>query len=457
MSKGRGNVLITGIGSYRPPHEITNQYLFDNFLSPIPHKQFIRKLMENFSSKKYRKYVEKAIEVVESERGLGVKTRYWDLLPFDGEAPLDKYKKRVKPRDRKTSAKLFNDKSNTQFSDGWKYISDELGLMGEIDENSHTDSAMALKAAKMALYTADIDPKEIGAVFHGTATPDATGGYSEAGRIATTLGIRDDIPVQDIITGCSAAFDSIYAAKSLLMDPTNDIESVLITASNFTSGNVREFFRNKPKGWKAPPGFPGSTSILLFGDGAGAYVLKRAKDDDGTGIINIEKINQAKYNPAFCLSGGSALPMTAKAIELGLEQYYVHHGFVKNTAAKLMRRAVELNTKRAKEKGLGDYHPSTADLVIMHQASKNTLYAAQKEMGIDPAKMVNEVETRGNLVGASIPIAHNIALGRIKEGDIVNFTTIGGGWHAGDISYRAGPESEKMFKRREEYKEKFLK
>lgn len=453
MSKGRGNVKITGIGSYKPPHRITNEYLFENFLSPVPYRQLIRKGAERLFKGKYEEAVKKAIDSIEDPEGLGVRGRWWEVLPA-GENTASGYISRVRDSDKRLSRRLFHDPSNTKFKDGWEYITKELNLTDDIDPESHTDSAMGLKAAKMALYTADIDPKKIGLVVHGTATPDALGGYSTAGRIAHSLGIPKDASAYDIITGCSAAFDTIALGKSYLMDPDSNVEAVLVTSSNFTSNHVKGFFNGKPRGWKAPRGFPGFTSIVLFGDGAGAYVLERAKDDDGTGIIHMKKIYDAEENPALCLEGGSASPLTKKSIDLALEQYYVHHGIVKKKAPRLMREVAEKTAEEAHKLGYGDYHPSKADLVIAHQASKGTLYAAQNELGIDPHKMVNEVETRGNLVGASIPIAHTIALDRIKPDDNIHLLTIGGGWHAGDAIIKIGPEIEKIKERRNDYKKR---
>jgi len=435
MEKTR--VIISGIGEYQPPWKLDNQYLFDKYISLVDQRLFIRNAIEILRGGFLAKKQTEAIRVLESDRGFGIKSRYWEVLPEDDDFPVPDY-----PR-IKSFKELLRHPETTRFSKGWSYITEQLKLSGAIDPASHTDSAMAFNAGQMAVQTADIDPARIGGVIHATATPDATGGYSAANRIAHSLGVSDQAFTYDLVTGCCGVMDAVFLAHSFLSQPDAGYDAVLVTGSNLTSARVKAFLAEKPKGWRAHYSYPGVQNALLFGDGAGAFILQRVPDND-CGILHIKKAHRAIDNPAFLLEGGSALPMTKNGLRLSLEQYYVHSKKVFKNVARIMEETAEQTVDEAEAKSLGRLHPRDADLVVAHQPSRVTLESVRKKLEIDREKMADVLETRGNLVATSVPTAMFSALDRLSPGNILHLIGIGAGWHVAHAIIRVGPEIEKM-------------
>jgi len=83
MEKTR--VIISGIGEYQPPWKLDNQYLFDKYISLVDQRLFIRNAIEILRGGFLAKKQTEAIRVLESDRGFGIKSRYWEVLPEDDD------------------------------------------------------------------------------------------------------------------------------------------------------------------------------------------------------------------------------------------------------------------------------------------------------------------------------------------------------------------------------------
>ena len=80
------------------------------------------------------------------------------------------------------------------------------------------------------------------------------------------------------------------------------------------------------------------------------------------------------------------------------------------------------------------------DLFVSHQANRRIIQAASEKLGIDPAKVIINIERFGNTTAATIPLALNdaIADGRLKKGDRVLLCSVGAGFTVGSVLLRWG-------------------
>jgi len=80
------------------------------------------------------------------------------------------------------------------------------------------------------------------------------------------------------------------------------------------------------------------------------------------------------------------------------------------------------------------------DLFVSHQANRRIIQSATEKLGVDPAKVVINIERFGNTTAATIPLALNdaIAAGRLKKGNLVLLASVGAGFTVGAVLLRWG-------------------
>ena len=83
---------------------------------------------------------------------------------------------------------------------------------------------------------------------------------------------------------------------------------------------------------------------------------------------------------------------------------------------------------------------SDLDLFVSHQANRRIIQAASEKLGIEPSKVVINIERFGNTTAATIPLALNDAIsdGRLKKGDLVLLCSVGAGFTVGSVLLRWG-------------------
>jgi 3-oxoacyl-[acyl-carrier-protein] synthase-3 len=162
---------------------------------------------------------------------------------------------------------------------------------------------------------------------------------------------------------------------------------------------------------------------VLFGDGAGAAVLKRSKS--GKGILSAYMRSDGKladllYRP----DGGATTPMSADVLDKRSHLVRMAGREVFKHAVRSMADAADRALDGARLTG------SDIDLLIPHQANVRIIEATAKHSGIPMEKVYVNVDRYGNTSSASIPIALNEAIesGRIKEGSTVMMVAFGAGF-----------------------------
>ncbi|MBI4041996.1 MAG: ketoacyl-ACP synthase III [Deltaproteobacteria bacterium] len=170
----------------------------------------------------------------------------------------------------------------------------------------------------------------------------------------------------------------------------------------------------------------GRDVAVLFGDGAGAFVLG-ASDDPNRGILSTHLHADGRFARDLWLEAPGSVFQPRMTVEMVTEGkcYPQMNGKKVFTSAvkkfpEVMREALVSNKKSKDD----------VDLYILHQANLRIVQAAADLMEIPQEKFFNNIERYGNTTAASIPIAFNEAkqAGRIKNGDLVMLAAFGSGY-----------------------------
>jgi 3-oxoacyl-[acyl-carrier-protein] synthase-3 len=175
-------------------------------------------------------------------------------------------------------------------------------------------------------------------------------------------------------------------------------------------------------------------TCVLFGDGAGAVVLKAAKPGEPA-IIDFEHEIDGSGGDALKMpAGGSLRPASHETVDQRLH-YVKQEG---QTVFKFAVRKTEEIARRLIERN--HLQPSDIDLFVSHQANGRIIQSASEKLGIDPSKVIINIDRFGNTTAATIPLALNDAVcsGRLKKGDLVLLASVGAGFTVGGVLLRWG-------------------
>ena len=271
-------------------------------------------------------------------------------------------------------------------------------------------SELALAASKRAIASAGISVSDIDMIVLATATPDDTF-PSTATRVQAELGMTHGaaFDVQAVCTGFIYAlnvadnFIRVGQAKTILVIGAE-------TFSRILDWNDR-------------------TTCVLFGDGAGAVVL-RAEQGEGTnrdrGILSNHIHSDGRHRELLYVDGGPSSTQSVGHLKMVGRDVFRH---AVTKMASVLGEALEFN-------GL---LPSDIDWLVPHQANRRILDSTAQKLRLDKEKIVITVERHANTSAASIPLALTEAVedGRIQVGHVVAMEAMGGGftWGASIIRW----------------------
>src|SRR5690606_21735876 len=170
------------------------------------------------------------------------------------------------------------------------------------------------------------------------------------------------------------------------------------------------------------------TTCVLFGDGAGAVVLRAAEGEGTTadrGILTSHLHSDGRYREKLYVDGGPSSTGTVGQVRVGGREVFRHA--VINISDTLHEALAATGLKAA-----------DIDWFVPHQANKRILDGTAKRIGLPPEKVVVTVGQHGNTSAASVPLALDTAVrdGRIKRGDLVLLEAMGGGFTWGSVLLR---------------------
>ncbi|MEC7889973.1 MAG: beta-ketoacyl-ACP synthase III [Pseudomonadota bacterium] len=283
-------------------------------------------------------------------------------------------------------------------SDEW--IVERTGIRQRyIAGDGETTSTLAIDASRKALAAAGVDADEIGLIILATATPDHTF-PATATQVQAALGCGGGVAF-DVQAVCSGFLYALATADSLLR--TGMAKKALVIGSE-TFSRILDW--------------DDRTTCVLFGDGAGAIVLE-AKDvaEDGPGILASRLHAEGAHKDMLYVDGGPSTTGTVGKLRMKGREVF-RHAVV--NLADVLREVLE-------ETGM---NAADIDWVVPHQANARILDATARKLDLPSEKVVVTVDRHANTSAASVPLALDTAVpdGRIKQGDLVMFEAMGGGF-----------------------------
>ena len=287
-------------------------------------------------------------------------------------------------------------------------------------EVSTTD--LALKACEEAIQNAGIDKKEIDCILFATISPDHD--FPGAGCfLQPKLGLTD-IPAIDVRQQCSGFIYAMSIADAFIK--TGQYKTILVVGAEVHSKGLDKTTK-------------GRDVAVLFGDGAGAIIMRRKE-------VKNPKTDSFIYSTHLFTEGmnakelwleapGMALGaerMTHEMIEKGL--HYPHMNG-KKVFANAVRRLCEctMTALAANNLKLEDI-----DLFLFHQANMRINQMVAQELKIPDEKVFNTIQKYGNTTAATIPIgmADAVKAGKLKKGSLVASAVFGSGFTWASSIYR---------------------
>jgi 3-oxoacyl-[acyl-carrier-protein] synthase-3 len=296
-------------------------------------------------------------------------------------------------------------------SDEW--IRERTGIgQRHIAGEGETLTSISTEAARLAMQRAGVTASELDCIILGTASPDRLL-PSTAVEVQAALGATRAVAF-DLDAACSGWLYSIQVAEGLIA--TGAYETILVIGGEVLSRIINWKDRN---------------TCVLFGDGAGATIIKRSTK--GRGILSAYMRSDGTLADLLHRpKGAGAAPITPEIILEGSHWIQMAGREVFKNAVRSMADASDRALDGAKLSA-GDI-----DLMIPHQANIRIIEATAKHAGISMDKVYVNVDRFGNTSAASIPIALSEAQekGLIKDGSTVMFVAFGAGFTWGSMVVR---------------------
>ena len=272
--------------------------------------------------------------------------------------------------------------------------------------DGETTATLATEAARKALDAAGVDAEKVGLIVLATATPDQTFPAS-ATRVQTALGI-DDCIAFDVAAVCTGFLYALSVADNMLKGGMADYALVI---GSETFSRILDF--------------EDRATCVLFGDGAGALLLK-AEEAQDRGILATRLHADGRHNDLLYVDGGVSTTGTVGKLRMKGKEVFRH---AVTNLADVLNEVLSAAGHTADE----------VDWVVPHQANKRILDATAKKLGLDPGRVVVTVDQHANTSAASVPLALDTAVrdGRIKKDDLIVLEAMGGGftWGAAVLRY----------------------
>jgi len=297
-------------------------------------------------------------------------------------------------------------------SDEW--IRQRTGIgQRHIAADGEFTSDLATRAAERALEHAGLTPEDVDVIVLATTTPDETF-PATATKVQANLGASQAFAF-DVQAVC-AGF--VYA---------------LAVADNFIKlGQARTALVIGAETFSRILDWTDRSTCVLFGDGAGAVVLRAAEMDGADarswGVLSTHLHTDGNARDILYVDGGPSSTQTVGHVRMNGKEVYRH---AVSKLAAVIDEALAAN----------GYASSAIDWLVPHQANRRIIESMAHRLGLPMSKVVCSIERHANTSAASVPLAFDEAVrdGRIKPGDLVLMEAIGGGlaWGAGLVRYGA--------------------
>ena len=297
-------------------------------------------------------------------------------------------------------------------SDAW--IVERTGIRERrIAAPDQASSDLALIACQRALDMAGLEPGDVDQIVLATTTPDRIL-PSCACTLQQKLGATN-AAAYDMFAACTGFVFGLGLGRGLIGAGIAD--TVLVVGVETLSRIVDYTDRN---------------TCVLFGDGAGAAVLRACAP--GTGLHAVDMHSDGELGEVLEVPAGISRNPASDETVAG------HEHFIRMQGKKLYPfavRSMEESTRRCAESA--GWSASEIDLFIPHQANLRIIEAVRERLGTPADKVYVNIDRYGNTSSASIPIALDecVRSGRLKPGDKLAIAAFGGGatWGASSMTW----------------------
>jgi 3-oxoacyl-[acyl-carrier-protein] synthase-3 len=294
---------------------------------------------------------------------------------------------------------LTNDEISTIVDTSDEWIQARTGIRERriaAPEEALTD--LAMPAARAALAQAQVEPEDIDLLVCATVTPDMMFPTSSA-LMADALG-SPRAAAYDLLAGCTGFMYALAQAYGMMAAGLS--ERALVVGGDVLSRILDWTDRS---------------TLVLFGDGAGAVILERVERG---GFLGFE----------LGADGGGGIHLSLPGSGSRRMEDAIGNGYVQMNGREVFKFATRVLVSSAQD--LLDRCGKTVDDVdvyIPHQANMRIMNHAREKLGIPEDRMVVNVDRYGNTSSGSIPLglADAQAEGRLSEGKVVLMTGMGAG------------------------------
>lgn len=272
-------------------------------------------------------------------------------------------------------------------------------------------SDLCLIAAIRALEDAKINKNEIDMIIVATVSGD----YqlpSTACLLQDKLGLKG-IPAFDLAAACSGFVYALSVADQFVRSGMH--KKILVVGAEV----ITRFVNYKDR-----------ETCILFGDGAGAFVVTRAEPNAKNIILSSHLHAEGSLYDLFVLpAGGSKTPSTHETIDQGLNS-------LKMKGREIFKNAVRTMSACCSEAlAFNNMSMDEVDWLVPHQANFRIMEAVATHFKFPQEKVISVVHEMGNTSAATVPVAFDTAAkdGRIKRGQTVLLTAFGAGLTSGSL------------------------
>ncbi|MCW5878357.1 MAG: ketoacyl-ACP synthase III [Anaerolineales bacterium] len=301
-----------------------------------------------------------------------------------------------------------------------EWIRERTGIeQRHIASKSDTTASLAVEAATHALRMAKLPPTELDLIVVATSSPEFVF-PSTASVVQDRLG-AEKAGAFDLSAACTGFIYALNMATQAIR--SGQIKSALVIGSETLSRIVDWTDRS---------------TCILFGDGAGAFVLQAAEEPGGV----LSAVMRSDGSGGSLLSipgGGSVNPASTQTVLDGLHFIHMNGNEVFRFATRVMAAA----SREAMDKA--GLEMDDVALIVPHQANFRIIQAAARGLKLPMERFAVNVQKYGNTSTASIPIAvcEAVEQGMLNSGDNTVMVGFGAGLTWGSLAIRwTGPFEE---------------
>lgn len=294
-----------------------------------------------------------------------------------------------------------------------EWIRTRTGIRERRIQETGAVSDLGANAVEVTLKNRGISPDEIDLIIVATVTPDMFFPPT-ACLIQEKVGLKNAWGF-DLSAACSGFIYALVTGAQFV--ETGAYKKVLVVGADKMTAITDYTDRN---------------NCILFGD-AGAAVLLEPTDDPNVGVLDHRLYCDGSGAPyLYMLGGGSLNPATHETVDKKMHYLYQDGKAVFKVAVIGMADVSEEVMRR------NNLTSDDVDWLVPHQANYRIVEACRERMGLDPSKVMINIDKYGNTTAATIPMCLSEwwQCGKLKKGHTLVLSSFGAGYTWGAILVR---------------------